>query len=237
VWLRASPVENRESWLLKVVSSAQRNRAVLFAYAFEARSPRLPSTSSHPLLHSSVCRCTLRTPEYPRVPPVLPVPRVPQVALACVRACRGADWLSAFACKNRFEPLLCADPNQPVSVAAGRCTARASARAGMAYAIMAHTCIDRATLVSAKMPPRKSGCANKQWHRSLHRRKSRPRPAADGADIHPRSAASRSLRACASLRALAAPAVPCSIGPRVIRQLCAARAGACSRERVASIPY
>jgi hypothetical protein len=63
-------------------------------------------------------------PAYPRVPPVPPVPRVPQVALACVRACRSAHWLSAFAGKNRFEPLLCADPNQPVSVAAGRCNAR-----------------------------------------------------------------------------------------------------------------
>jgi hypothetical protein len=72
-------------------------------------------------------------PAYPRVPPVPPVPRVPQVALACVRACRSADWLSAFACKNRFEPLLCADPNQPVSVAAGRCTRERSCGNGVRY--------------------------------------------------------------------------------------------------------
>ena len=164
-------------------------------------------------------------PAYPRVPPVPPVPPVPQVALACVRACRSADWLSAFAGKNRFEPLLCADPNQPVSVAAGRCTARASARAGMACATMAHTYVDRATLVAATTPPRKSGCANKRWHRSLRRRKSRPRRAADGADIHPSSAASRSLPACSSLRALAAPAVPCSIGSCVVRQMYTAHVG------------
>jgi hypothetical protein len=206
VWLRASAVENRESWLLKVVSSAQRNRAVLFAYAFEARSPRLPSTFAP----SGTLVGVPMHPAYPRVPPVPPVPRVPQVALACVRACRGADWLSAFAGKNRFEPLLCADPNQPVSVAAGRCTARASTRAGMACAIMAHTYVDRATLVAAKTPPRKSGSANKRWRRSLRRRTSHPRPAADGADIHPRSAASRWC-----LRAL-----PCALSQR---QQCLAR--------------
>ena len=58
--------------------------------------------------------------------------------------------------------------------------------------------IDCAARVTAKTPPRQSGCAskNKEWRRSLNRRKSHPRPAADSAEIHPGNAASRSLPAC-----------------------------------------
>jgi hypothetical protein len=37
-------------------------------------------------------------------------------------ACRSAHWLDTFVGKNRFEPLLSADPNQPIHAAAGRCT-------------------------------------------------------------------------------------------------------------------
>ncbi len=58
--------------------------------------------------------------------------------------------------------------------------------------------IDRAARVTAKTPPRQSGCAskNKKWRRSLKRRTSRPRPAADSAEILPSTTASRSLPAC-----------------------------------------
>jgi len=105
-------------------------------------------------------------------------------------ACRSAHWLSAFACKNRFEPLLWADPNQRVNVAAGRCT--------RATLVRALHLIDRATRVTAKTPPRQSGCAskNKEWRRSLKRRESHPRPAADSTEILPSNTASRSLLAC-----------------------------------------
>jgi hypothetical protein len=104
------------------------------------------------------------------------------------RACRSAHGLSVFACKNPFAPLLWGDPNQPVNVAAGRCTRATLVR-------VLHR-IDRATCVTAKTPPRQSGCANKKWRRSLKRRKSRPRPAADSAEILPSNTASRSLPAC-----------------------------------------
>ena len=105
-------------------------------------------------------------------------------------ACRSAHRLSDFACKNPFEPLLSADPNQPVNFAAGRCTCEALLR-------VLHL-IDRATGVTAKTPTRQSGCASKhkEWRRSLSRRRSHPRPAADSAEILPSNTASRSLPAC-----------------------------------------
>ncbi len=67
-------LRTEESWLLRVGSRAPRNRAVLFLYAFEARSPRLPGTSSHPLVRTRRCRCTrapLRTPSTPNPPEYL----------------------------------------------------------------------------------------------------------------------------------------------------------------------
>ena len=121
-------------------------------------------------------------------------------------ACRSAHGLSAFACKNPFHPLLWADPNQPVNFAAGRCP-----RATLVRALQL---IDHATGVTAKTPTRQSGCAskNKEWRRSLNRRKSHPRPVADSAEIRPSNTATRSC-----LRALAVPAVPCSPGSSCVR--------------------
>jgi hypothetical protein len=128
-------------------------------------------------------------------------------------ACRSAHWLSAFACKNRFEPLLSADPNQPVNIAAGRCTPERSCGCCVGYH-MIYPYIDRATRVTAKTPPRQSGCAskNKEWRRSLNRRKSHPRPVADSAEILPSNTVTRSC-----LRALAVPAIPCSPGSSCVR--------------------
>jgi hypothetical protein len=160
-------------------------------WAFEAHSPRLPPVPVGTVQCALVGVPMHLAGEYPEWPSL---------------ACRSAHRLSDFACKNPFEPLLSADPNQPVNFAAGRCTCEALLR-------VLHL-IDRATGVTAKTPTHQSVCASKhkEWRRSLKRRKSHPRPVADSAEILPSNTATRSC-----LRALAVPAVCCSPGSSCIR--------------------